>query len=493
MSTVAKFTRGAVAGNGWTNASRATADDGSYATCGPSKNQTTTGDWDWDAFTDSEIPVGSTIDSVTLEVQWKVSTTSSVATFHYRVGNNGSFDTDQTDTSEPTGDKTSSVAYAAAPSETDVKTAGRLVARIAGQRGNSNTAVTFSLDYAKLTVAFTAPQPSASVTGTGGGVFTPSSTSSRYLAAAATGGGVASLAEATDRAVAAAATGGGVATLQPVTDRPATVTATAGGVATIDAEAAASAENHDATVGATGGGVASLAATSGRALSPVGTGGGVATVAQASDRSGVPVSTGGGVATMDATTDRASSPDLTGGGTVTPSITSARILAAALSGGGVLTADQATDRSAALTATAGGSVTVDGTSEEQPENHDASISLTGGGVVTLDPTTVRRVATVLAGGGVATTSATTTRLALLIASGGGQATLDRTGGHEGSVAVTGGGRVTVSYRTGGQLIPLPDGISAAMWAEPNVQGGVTLAPCCRGDVRPAGLAGRVEP
>lgn len=158
MATVSKLTRGAVAGNGWTNPANATADDAVYATCAPAKNATVTGDWDFAAFTDAELPVGSTINSVTIETQFKVSTASSVATYHHQPLNNGVAGTDATDTTEPTADKiVTNAAFSTVPTETDLKTAGRIVARAAGQRGNNNTAVTFSLDYAKVTVDYTAP------------------------------------------------------------------------------------------------------------------------------------------------------------------------------------------------------------------------------------------------------------------------------------------------------------------------------------------------
>lgn len=158
MATVSKFTRGAVAGNGWTNAANATADDGTYATCIPAKNGTTTGDWDFDAFTGSDIASGSTINSVTIEAQWKISTTSSIETYHQQNFNGGVGGTETTDTTGTTADKvTQTTSWSSTPSETDVKTAGQLVATIKGQRGNSNTAVTFSLDYIKVTVDYTAP------------------------------------------------------------------------------------------------------------------------------------------------------------------------------------------------------------------------------------------------------------------------------------------------------------------------------------------------
>jgi hypothetical protein len=160
VATVSKFSRGAVAGNGWTSPANATADDGVYSTAAPAKNGTVTGDWDFVAFSDAEIPVGSTINSVTIETQWKVSTTSSVATFGVRGVLNGTAEGEWMDTTEPTADKITTMTFdGVIPTEANLKTAGNVVVRARGTRGNSTTAVTFSLDYVKITVDFTAPAP----------------------------------------------------------------------------------------------------------------------------------------------------------------------------------------------------------------------------------------------------------------------------------------------------------------------------------------------
>lgn len=162
MATVTKLTRGAVAGNAWTNAANATAEDNTnYATCAPVKNGNVSGDWDYEAFSDAEIPVGSVINSVTCRANFKVSTTASVASLGINNGNNGSFDGETTNATEPLADADFDDAYATAPSETDLKTAGRLVSRIRGIRGNDNDAVTFSLDSVSLIVDYTVVVPPA--------------------------------------------------------------------------------------------------------------------------------------------------------------------------------------------------------------------------------------------------------------------------------------------------------------------------------------------
>jgi len=162
MSQVTKYTRGQVGTNNWTNPNNATAeDDTNYATCAPSKNNSVIGDWDFAAFSDAEVPVGATINSVTCRCNYRVNVTSSIASLGINNGNNGSFDGETTDTSEPTTDTDFDDAYATAPSETDLKTAGRLVSRIRGIRGNSNNAVTFSLDSIALIVDYTYTPPAA--------------------------------------------------------------------------------------------------------------------------------------------------------------------------------------------------------------------------------------------------------------------------------------------------------------------------------------------
>lgn len=154
MATVSKLTRGAVAGNGWTSAANATADDGVYATATPAKNGTTTGDWDFAAFSDAELPAGSTINSVTVEVQWKVSTTASVDTLGVAGVNGSSAGTETTTTTATTADSVATASLSGV-TESDLKTAGQIKGRVRASRGNTNTAFTASLDYVKVTVDYT--------------------------------------------------------------------------------------------------------------------------------------------------------------------------------------------------------------------------------------------------------------------------------------------------------------------------------------------------
>jgi hypothetical protein len=151
---VTKATRGAVAGNGWTTPANASADDTIYATAAPAKNGNVTGDWDFAAFTDGEVPVGAVIDSVIGRYQYKVSVNTSISDATATNLNNGASVGSTNDTSKPLADTNLDVTFTSVPTETDLKTVGRIVARFNAHRGNSNTVVTFSLDYIELRVAY---------------------------------------------------------------------------------------------------------------------------------------------------------------------------------------------------------------------------------------------------------------------------------------------------------------------------------------------------
>lgn len=171
----------------WTNPNNAHADDGVYAIAAPGKNQEFASVWNV-AFSTFDIPNGATINSVTVEVQWKVSTTSSVATLR----STAFADSAQTtavsaspgvnDTAEPTADTVRT--YTATPTLDQLRD---LWVRVQAMRGNTNTAVTCSLDYLKVAVNYT--DPPAGTTGTGTvTVSTPGASSAgkeRFLASGA--------------------------------------------------------------------------------------------------------------------------------------------------------------------------------------------------------------------------------------------------------------------------------------------------------------------
>src|SRR5262249_16337496 len=72
---------------GWTAPNLAYGDDGSYATATPPKSATISSDYAFPAFSTSDIPDGATVNTVTVEVQWHISTTSSIATLGLRLYN----------------------------------------------------------------------------------------------------------------------------------------------------------------------------------------------------------------------------------------------------------------------------------------------------------------------------------------------------------------------------------------------------------------------
>lgn len=172
---VSKFANAnAVVTTGWTSPTNAYADDGVYATAAPGKNLSVTSDFGFPAFTTSDIPAGSTINSVTIEIQHKESTTASIATIGVQVNNNGTLlGTEQTDTTEPAADTLLTHQVTSGISLTDLQTANLVKGRVRAARGNTNTAYTASLDYVKITVNYT--PPSSTTVSKGGGATSPAS------------------------------------------------------------------------------------------------------------------------------------------------------------------------------------------------------------------------------------------------------------------------------------------------------------------------------
>lgn len=177
MATLTKIATGAAVAAGspfsgsWTNEQNArvavsdltAAGSGTYATCAPGKNQEFASLW---PFVFSEIPAGSTINSVSVKVQWKESTTSSIATLQSTMfADNGSGSPDQaTALSASPGVQRDSAhevtvdtddTYSATPSLAQLQQG--VWVRVQALRGNSNTACTFSLEYIQVTVDYTAP------------------------------------------------------------------------------------------------------------------------------------------------------------------------------------------------------------------------------------------------------------------------------------------------------------------------------------------------
>jgi hypothetical protein len=121
------------------------------------KNTSITSDFGFPAFTTSDIPDGSTINSVTIEIQYKSDTTGSAnAVIGLQFNNNGTllgtettFGMSLTDT-VVTKQTTTGITLA------DLQTANLVKARLRGARAASNTAITWSVDYVKVTVDYSA-------------------------------------------------------------------------------------------------------------------------------------------------------------------------------------------------------------------------------------------------------------------------------------------------------------------------------------------------
>lgn len=100
-------------------------------------------------------------------VEWKVSTTASIATLGAQtIVNGAAYRTELVTSAEPTVDTTGSIAVTGITRAQ--LTNGVFGVRVRATRGNSNTAFTASLDAVSVTVHYTAPQSQAiSVTATG--------------------------------------------------------------------------------------------------------------------------------------------------------------------------------------------------------------------------------------------------------------------------------------------------------------------------------------
>ena len=148
--------------SGWTNSANAYASDNAYATAAPAKNGTTSvrlGTFGFDA----QIPANATITNVTVTVEWKVDTTSSIATLGTQVYvSNTARGTELIDSAEPTSDTTESYSVSGL-TRADLLN-GAFEVQVRASRGNSNTAFTASLDNVSVKVDYTVPGTPAAPT-----------------------------------------------------------------------------------------------------------------------------------------------------------------------------------------------------------------------------------------------------------------------------------------------------------------------------------------
>lgn len=139
----------------WTNANNALTDDSVYATTNGTRNSNH--DIIGSGFDLSSIPDGSTINSVALEVKYKLSTTSSTWTGTLSAVKNGSLDngTAITTTTEPTVNtvwrNTGTGSYTK-----DTLAQLEVLFRV---RRSSFTSCTYSVDYLAIEVDYTVPVP----------------------------------------------------------------------------------------------------------------------------------------------------------------------------------------------------------------------------------------------------------------------------------------------------------------------------------------------
>jgi hypothetical protein len=168
MATVSKFANSnAVVTTGWTNPTNAYSDDGVYATALPAKNASVTSDYGFANFTTTDIPTGSIINSVTLEIQYKASVTTSTGSVMGLQGvDNGTL----ADTEATGGMVTTDTLLTRTVSGVTLAdlAAGLVKARVRGGRTSSNTAITWSVDYVKITVDWSTPPPQQDITAAGG-------------------------------------------------------------------------------------------------------------------------------------------------------------------------------------------------------------------------------------------------------------------------------------------------------------------------------------
>ncbi len=144
----------AVVTTGWTSAANAYAADGVFATASPNKNGTVNSDFGGFHF-DTSVPAGATVNSVTVEVNWYVSTNASIATLGFQPYVSGTAQgTEFTNTASPIAATIESSVYTGITQAQLLD--GTFAVRVRMWRGNSNTAVTAYLDYVRVTVDYTA-------------------------------------------------------------------------------------------------------------------------------------------------------------------------------------------------------------------------------------------------------------------------------------------------------------------------------------------------
>jgi hypothetical protein len=165
-----------VVATGWTDPSNAyaTTGDNTYATIASAKNTTYSGDFGFPNFTSSDIPDNSTINSVTIYVEWGMTASVTGGTLGCQPRLNGANSgTELTKTTIT--EEAQSVAFGTV-TLTDLRSASSLIkARCRVTKGNSTTGMTGNLDYVYLEVDYTEPTYNFSTNPTGT-ISTPAGT-----------------------------------------------------------------------------------------------------------------------------------------------------------------------------------------------------------------------------------------------------------------------------------------------------------------------------
>jgi hypothetical protein len=149
--------RHAAVATGWSNPERAFAayGDGSSATATPGANETISGDFGFPAL---DLPLGSTIDRVSLVVEWAM-TADAGATLGLVGLNDGVADTAAEVTKTMPEAEQSVFTFDTAPTRDDLAAAGRVVARLRCSTGNTAVPVSGNVDAVRIEVAYTPPPP----------------------------------------------------------------------------------------------------------------------------------------------------------------------------------------------------------------------------------------------------------------------------------------------------------------------------------------------
>jgi len=169
MATVTRYpsSNSAVSGS-WTNPTNAYADDGSVVSCAHGGTNNSSSDRQFGTFGfDAQIPGGSTINSVQIEVEHRVSATSNIAFLENWASISSTAGATNSDSAEPTTLTARTYSSYARPGGGSWTRAdlldGTFTVTLRARNGNSNSAITYEWDYVRVTVDYTAPTGSGTV------------------------------------------------------------------------------------------------------------------------------------------------------------------------------------------------------------------------------------------------------------------------------------------------------------------------------------------